>query len=159
MFTPRIIRLEEKKLIGQSIVMSVLNNQTGKLWSAFMARRSEIEHALASNLFSLQVYPQGYYENFNQASEFTKWALVEVLNFDHIPEGMQTLVLQAGDYAVFNYKGSSADPRIFQYIYGEWIPNSEYVLDDRPHFEVLGEKYKNNDPNSEEEIWIPIKKK
>jgi AraC family transcriptional regulator len=67
--------------------------------------------------------------------------------------------LQAGDYAVFNYRGSSADPRIFQYIYGEWIPNSEYVLDDRPHFEILGEKYKNNDPNSEEEIWIPIKKR
>jgi AraC family transcriptional regulator len=29
-------------------------------------------------------------------------------------------------------------------------------LDDRPHFEVLGEKYKNNDPTSEKEIWIPI---
>ncbi len=25
--------------------------------------------------------------------------------------------------------------------------------------EVLGEKYKNADPNSEEEIWIPIKRK
>ena len=24
------------------------------------------------------------------------------------------------------------------------------------HFEVLGKNYKNNDPNSEEEIWIPI---
>ncbi len=39
------------------------------------------------------------------------------------------------------------------------LPNSEYELENRPHFEVLGEKYKNNDPNSEEEIWIPIKKK
>ncbi|MEP1984886.1 MAG: GyrI-like domain-containing protein, partial [Maribacter dokdonensis] len=41
----------------------------------------------------------------------------------------------------------------------EWIPNSEYQLDGRPHFEVLGAKYKNNDPNSEEEVWIPIKAK
>jgi hypothetical protein len=24
---------------------------------------------------------------------------------------------------------------------------------------LLGEKYKNNDPDSEEEIWIPIRKK
>jgi AraC family transcriptional regulator len=39
------------------------------------------------------------------------------------------------------------------------LPNSAYALDDRAHFEVLGEKYKNNDPSSEEEIWIPIKVK
>ena len=26
-------------------------------------------------------------------------------------------------------------------------------------FEILGEKYKNGDPNSEEEIWIPVKLK
>jgi predicted transcriptional regulator YdeE len=29
--------------------------------------------------------------------------------------------------------------------------------DDRPHFEVLGKNYKNNDPVSEEEIWIPVR--
>lgn len=27
------------------------------------------------------------------------------------------------------------------------------------HFEILGEKYKNNDPLSEEDIWIPIKRR
>ena len=36
---------------------------------------------------------------------------------------------------------------------------SKYSIDNRPHFEIIGEKYKNNDPNSEEEIWIPIKPK
>jgi AraC family transcriptional regulator len=35
------------------------------------------------------------------------------------------------------------------------LPGSEYFLDNRPHFEVLGDKYKNNDPTSEEEIWKP----
>ena len=38
-------------------------------------------------------------------------------------------------------------------------PNSDYKPDDRPHFELLGAKYKNDDPDSEEEIWIPIKRK
>ena len=37
--------------------------------------------------------------------------------------------------------------------------NRLYILDNRPHFEVLGGKYKNNDSNSEEEIWIPVKQK
>ncbi|WP_396638373.1 GyrI-like domain-containing protein [Maribacter sp. R77961] len=159
MITPRIIRLEEKKLIGQSRVMSVVNNQTGKLWGSFMPRRTEIVHRIGINFFSLQVYPPDYHLNFNPTAEFTKWALVEVKNLDHIPEGMQWFILKAGDYAVFDYKGTSGDPSIFEYIYGEWILKSEYVLDDRPHFEVLEANYKNNDPDSEEEIWIPIKKR
>lgn len=76
-----------------------------------------------------------------------------------MPNEMETFTLTAGLYAVFDYKGSSADNRIFQYIFGVWLPNSVYLLDDRPHFEVLGDKYKNADPDSEEEIWIPIRTK
>jgi hypothetical protein len=30
-------------------------------------------------------------------------------------------------------------------------------LNKRPHFAKMGEKYKNEDPDSEEELWIPIK--
>ena len=47
--------------------------------------------------------------------------------------------------------------KTFQYIFGTWMPDSGYKWDNRPQFEILGEKYKNNDPSSEEEIWIPIK--
>ncbi|MBL7922291.1 MAG: GyrI-like domain-containing protein [Bacteroidia bacterium] len=72
---------------------------------------------------------------------------------------METFLLAGGLYALFDYKGSSGDPSIFQYIFGTWFPSSEYFLDDRPHFELLGDKYKNNDPTSEEEIWVPIKPK
>ena len=60
---------------------------------------------------------------------------------------------------MFLYKGLSTDPTIFQYIFAEWLPKSDYLLDNRPHFEVLGEKAKLNDPNSEEEIWVPIRLK
>ncbi len=156
--TPRIIQGKEKKLIGQSVLMSLVNNLTGMLWSGFMPRRMEIENRVGGDFFSLQVYPPDYHATFNPAVEFKKLALTEVSNFNHVPEGMEVFTLQGGLYAVFDSKGASADPSIFQYIYGEWIPKSEYVLDDRPHFEVLGKSYKNNDPNSEEEIWIPIKK-
>jgi AraC family transcriptional regulator len=88
-----------------------------------------------------------------------KWATVEVSHFDSVPIDMETFILPGGLYAVFHYKGSSSDPSIFQYIFGTWLPSSAYTLDNRPHFEVLGGKYKNNDPTSEEEIWIPIRLK
>lgn len=152
----RIEILTPKKLVGKYLTMSFLNNRTGELWQSFMPHRKKITNVVNSNLFSLQVYPKGF--DFGLATEFEKWALAEVTNFEEIPENMEAFNLNGGLYAVFLYKGSSLDfQKPFQYIFGTWLPNSGYELDDRPHFELLGEKYKNNDPNSEEEIWIPIK--
>jgi AraC family transcriptional regulator len=156
---PRIEALKEKKLVGERMKMSLTNNKTGELWKKFAPRIKEITNRLTDEMISMQIYDTSYYINFNPNNEFEKWAAIEVKDFDGIPEEIKCFTLIGGDYAVFNYKGSSSDNSIFEYIFTVWLPNSEYQLDNRPHFEVLGEKYKNNDPNSEEEIWIPIKKK
>ena len=155
---PRIIIVDAKKLIGLKQTMSVSANTTPQLWKAFRNRCNEIENRCSPDFISLQEYPTNYFNNFNPTTHFNKWACVEVRNFETVPPMMKSFVLEGGTYAVFDYKGSSADQGIFQYIYGEWLPGSGYQLDDRPHFEVLGENYKNNDPTSEEEIWIPIRK-
>jgi AraC family transcriptional regulator len=67
------------------------------------------------------------------------------------------LEIPPGTYAVFHYKGLSSDSSVWRYIYNEWLPNSPWELDHRPHFERLGAKYKNEDPNSEEDIYIPVR--
>lgn len=155
---PQIKTLPPKKLIGQRVTMTFATNKTFELWRQFMPRRKEITNTVSSDLFSIQVFVDSFsFKNFNPNASFQKWAAIEVSGFDSIPDEMETYNLPGGLYAVFNYKGLSSDPQIFQYIYGVWIPDSDYELDNRPHFEVLGEKYKNNDPTSEEEIWIPIK--
>lgn len=159
MITPSIEQLNEKKLVGQRTKMSLAHNKTAELWSLFMPRRNEIKNALSNNLFSLNVYPGSYFANFSPNNPFEKWAAVEVDSFDAIPSGMEGFMLPLGLYAIFHYKGLSTDNSIFQYIFGVWLPASVYVLDDRPHFELLGELYKNNDPSSEEDIWIPIRPK
>jgi len=156
---PRIEILTEKSLVGISLTMSLVDNKTGELWRNFMSRRKEITNNRTNDLISMQLYKPTHFSNFNPTDEFEKWATVEVADFDRVPNDMITFILTAGLYAVFDYKGSSMDNSIFQYIFGTWIPNSNYLLDDRPHFEVLGEKYKNADPHSEEEIWIPIRPK
>jgi AraC family transcriptional regulator len=157
--TPRIEILPEKKLIGKRLQMSLANNKTHELWQSFMPRRKEIENSIGTDLYSMQVYDPLHFNTFDPNNLFEKWATIEVTDFDTIPDEMETFTLPGGLYAVFFYKGLNTDTQIFQYIFGTWLPNSEYVLDNRPHFEILGEKYKNNDPNSEEEIWIPIKEK
>ena len=157
---PRIETLTEKKLVGKRLIMTYANNQTFKLWQSFMPRRKEITNNLTSDFISMQIYPQSFDFTFSNLNiEFEKLAAIEVSNFELVPDEMETFILQGGLYAVFDYKGSGNDPQIFQYIFGTWLPNSIYTIDNRPHFEILGEKYKNNDPISEEEIWIPVKRK
>jgi len=155
---PKIENLAPKKLLGINIEMSLAHNLTGQLWQSFMKRRDEIINRSNTNYISLQFYEADYFKYFNPNKNFTKWATVEVTDFDNIPIGMNKLLLSGGLYAVFNYKGNNA-PEIFQYIFTEWLPQSNYNLDDRPHFEILGERYNNDDPESEEDIYIPIQMK
>jgi len=123
-----------------------------------MPYRKKIHNCVSSDLYSLQTYPPCFFDNFSPNTEFEKWAAIEVVDFIDVPGDLLTFNLPSGLYAVFVYKGlPSAASDTFQFILGTWLPNSNYNLDNRPHFERLGEKYKNDDPNSEEEIWIPIK--
>ena len=154
---PRIETIAAKQLIGKRLTISMVNNKTGELWKNFMTRRTEIKNTIGTTYYSLQVYAAGYFINVNPNNEFEKWALAEVSDFNSIPAEMEPFTLPGGMYAVFFYKGLNTDIQIFQYIYETWLPHSNYVLDNRPHFETLGEKYKNHDPDSEEEIWIPVK--
>jgi AraC family transcriptional regulator len=157
---PRIEIIEEKKLVGKKLTMSYANYRIGELWGSFMPRRTEITNITSNDLISLVVYKPNHFDDFNPNNEFERWAAVEVDDFANIPVEMETFVLSSGLYAVFHYIGSSTGiTSFYQNIFTAWLPNSEYELDDRPHFEILGEKYKNNDPLSEEDIWIPIKQR
>lgn len=149
----------ELKLVGQRMTMSLSANRTRELWQKFMERRNEIPNAIGTTLYSIQLYDDLYFKTFSPYSTFEKLAAVEVTNFDDVPPEMEAFTLPSGLYAVFFHKGAATTgPTTLNYIFSTWLPYSEYSLDNRPHFEVLGEKYKNDDPDSEEEIWIPIKK-
>ncbi|NOS94571.1 MAG: GyrI-like domain-containing protein [Cyclobacteriaceae bacterium] len=156
---PRIELLNEKKLVGMHLSMSFADYRIGELWKGFAPRRKEITNHISNDLISMVVYKPTHFADFKPTNEFERWAAVEVSDFNTLPTGMETFLLPGGLYAVFHYIGSSTDTSIFRYILGDWLPSSNYMLDDRPHYEVLGDKYKNNDPTSEEEIWIPVKPK
>ena len=157
--TPRIEVLGELKLVGLRMTMSISTNKTRELWQNFIRRRKDISNTVGSTLYSIQLYDESYFRTFNPHSSFEKLAATEVTNFDAVPAEMEAFTLPSGLYAVFLHKGAGATaPTTFNYIFSTWLPDSEYVLDNRPHFEVLGENYKNDDPESEEEIWIPITK-
>jgi AraC family transcriptional regulator len=156
---PRIKTLDTKKFIGKRILMSFSKDKTHELWQAFMPRRKEIRNIIGTELYCIQVYDSNFnFSNFDLNKNFEKWAAIEVTGFESVPAEMETFTLPGGLYAVFIHKGAaSTGPKTYQYIFGTWLPNSIYALDNRPHLDILGEKYRNDDPNSEEEIWVPIK--
>lgn len=138
--------------------MSYSTYNATAVWQRFMPRRKEINNSIGNDLYSIQVFGADYWMQFDPTISFDKWVGVAVLNTDVIPHDMETLLIPAGLFAVFTFVGDeSKAPAFFEQIYAHWLPNSIYDLDDRPHFEILGEKYKRFDPTSEETVWIPLK--
>jgi AraC family transcriptional regulator len=156
---PRIEKISEKKLVGKRKRMSFAENKTFELWKNFMPQRKNIKNNIGTDLFSIEIYNNPhFFNNFNPKVEFEKWAAVEVAEFLNIPDEMEALTLPPGHYAVFMYRGPASEASsIYQYILTQWFPNSKFILDDRPHFAVMGSKYKHENPDSEEEIWVPVK--
>ena len=155
---PTIKTFPTTKFIGKNLSFTYADYRAFELWSSFMPKRKEIQNAIGSELYSIQINPDNF--DFKPNTPFVKWAAVAVTSFDFIPENMETLEIEEGLYAVFNYKGDQSNvAAFFNSIYTEWLPSSGYQLDSRAQFEILGEKYKNGSPESEEEIWIPIKLK
>jgi AraC family transcriptional regulator len=161
MIEPRIVMLQEKKLIGKRLMMSLENNRTPELWRGFMPYRKEIKNKVSNDLINMQVFDSSFdFKNFVTTTVFERWAAIEVTDFNYVPPKMETYVLKSGWYAVFHYAGLPENYMpTFQYIFHQWFPQSMYEVDQREHFEILGDKYKSNDATSEEDIWIPIKKK
>jgi AraC family transcriptional regulator len=157
----RIESIPEIKLVGKKMKISFSNIKTPSLWKSFMPQRKQIANALNNNLFSVEIYnTANFFEAFDPSAEFEKWAAIEVSYFKDIPPEMETLIIPAGEYAVFIYKGLGSEAsKSYRTILQDWFPSSKYLLDHRPHFAVMGEKHKNEDPASEEELWFPIKEK
>lgn len=156
----RVINIPEKKLIGKRMTMSHADYRIGELWGSFMPRRKEITNNLTSDLISLVVYAPGHFANYKPDLKFERWAVVEVSDFSQVPNEMENYTLPGGLYAVFHYAGpGSGISQYYRAIFDVWLPASEYELDERAHFEVLGTKYSTDNPASEEEIWIPVRRK
>lgn len=155
--TPQIISSPAKQLVGISKSLSLANYNVQELWQRFIPISRTIPNKLSDDFISVAVYPQDYFDRFSPQREFVRYAAVEVTAAANILPDLEILIIPVGLYAVFNYKGKSTDNSIYRYIYETWLPTSGYVLDNRPHFEVLGKGYRNNSDDSEEQIWIPVR--
>ncbi len=155
---PEIITIKERKLAGLKIRTSLSENRTFELWSTFKPRVNEILHRKNSDFYSIQLFDENLeFTQFTPQTFFEKWAAVEIESVENIPDDLELFTLAPGKYARFIHKGTpDTFPETSKFIFGQWLPNSEYELDNRPHFEIMDENYQADNPNSEEEVYIPI---
>ncbi|OBX23857.1 MULTISPECIES: GyrI-like domain-containing protein [Bizionia] len=147
-------------IIGNKSELSFLTNGegTGSLARQFMPRLQEITNRVGTYSFSIQNYKYFNIKTMTPETLFEKWIGVAVSNVDTIPESMESLIIAGGDFLVFPFQGSVADfIKFWQQLHNEWLPNSIYQLDNRPHFEKLPAGYNPMRDDNQEEIWIPIK--
>jgi len=157
----RLQKVEQKTLVGKKSISTLENNSSTTLWQSFMPHVKDIQNRTSHVLVAMQVYDSTIpFEHFTPQTPFTIWAAAEVTVADDIPIGMEHYILNGGEYAVFLHIGEPwLFPKTWSYIMNEWLPTSGYELDSREHFAVMGAMYKHNQPDSQEEIFIPVKKK
>jgi AraC family transcriptional regulator len=141
--------------------MSIEQDTTRELWGRFMQVSKAIRKKSGAEWYSVEIYPDSYFDAYDPGKTFEKWAAVAVeKSTSPRPSGLEELHIDQGLYAVFGYKGPASQVhRLYQYIFADWIPGSGFALEPRPHFALMGAGYKGEDPDSKEELWIPVRKK
>lgn len=158
---PRIIELKDQAIVGVAGITNFARFEVAPLWQALMPVYGTIPHVQNQTRLSVAVYPNNFFKAFNPEQTFQKWAAVPVTKIGvPLPQPCTSMIIPSGLYAVFQHKGNyEAFVGTVQYIHNQWLPQSPYQLANRPHFEILTDTYKNNHPDSEEEVWIPIEHK
>lgn len=154
--TPRVIHSPKLSLAGLYQPMTLYSDQSIQLWTRFISLYLKESYRLGPNRYNVHIYPADYFINFDPSKEFIKWAAAE--HRGDIPPTLEELEIPEGLYAVFIHKGPAATVfKTFEYIFQVWLPQSGYIIDHRPHFDVMKPDYEKDSEAAEEELWVPIK--
>jgi AraC family transcriptional regulator len=148
---PRIVERGAFTVVGLKYRGKAEENKIPQLWQDLMPRAGEIEH-LADDTAAY-----GISANMDMESgAFDYIAGFEVSSAETVPAGMVHFEVPGGRYAVF----STTLPKIgeiFQSAYHVWLPAAGCEPAGSPEFELYDEQFDPQDPNSEFDLYIPIK--
>ncbi|PPK85138.1 AraC family transcriptional regulator [Neolewinella xylanilytica] len=146
-------------LIGLSETTSLAGAGTPGLWRGFGPRIREIENRADEWRYSLRIYPADLsLARLTPETEYTEWAAVAVVEGTAVPDGLEKLELAGGLYARCLHRGLPGEiGTTVNYLFGQWLPTSGYDVDNsRPHFERMAPDYLPDDPDAQEEMYVPL---
>lgn len=156
---PKILTLPERKIIGCSYTLKNVFSETQDFleilkdhWSNFIKRLPEIQ-----TLPSLHRYGVLKDDSCFDDDNFIYFSGVEVMNYDHIPKGLETYTLPAQTYAVFQSEGRGENSaQTMDYIYGIWLPQSEFKRDSGDDYELFDQGFSLDSKNSYYYYYLPV---
>lgn len=156
---PKIITKPAFKVVG------LLQNhdqdnvtQIPELWDSFVPRVASIPNRKGSHYFGVCELVDLNNVNFDYI------ASVEVTENQTPPEGMVYREIPENLYAVFTHTNKTTDlhdplQETLRYIWGTWIPKSDYAPVKAPDFELYDDRFNPMTMQGDIDICIPIRKK
>ncbi len=150
---------EPLKVVGMKISTTMKDNSIPQLWNDFIARMEELAEIAVPDC-SLGVCLNEINADL-EGSDFFDYLACKVVKDDSIiPSGMEYREIPAQLVAVFTHFGSLESlGETYDYIYNEWLPDSEYKMAAADEVEWYDSRFKYGDTESQMDIHIPIAKK
>lgn len=148
-----IKRLPALKLAGLRYQGKNEHNEIANTWTVFNQRLQEIKNNTGEAAYGVCFIPEGLAEG-----EFAYLCALPVSEITDIPQGMESLVLDPMQAAVFEHRGSYETlARTYTNIYQKWLPEAGLnPLIKGLDMEVYTEAFKDFAPDSIMYIHVPI---
>ncbi len=120
------------------------------LWETFVQRIDEIHGCAAGD------DGYGVMIDYDEATgEFSYLAAVAVDTAGTVPEGMMSVDISPGAYAVFTFRFDKLDI-IFDFVYGEWLPQSGFTHADGYDFEFYPENFLHSEEGVLMQLYVSV---
>ncbi len=158
---PKFVTLEERKISGlRQRVSRGVEASLPELWMTLNARMNEYEDAVEGAAYGLCIHGVE-----GGPGDFDYLAGVQVRGEKPEPDGMETVTLQARDYAVFTFSPETTElpdefRRAYAYIFDTWLPSSGYRIARASDFEYYEKhRFDATTLSGEIDIYIPVEEK
>ncbi len=154
---PKFVEREKITLVGLPFYGEPSGGQFGQSWHRFMQHGQQVPNRLDAKVgYGVEIYGP----EFPEEHKWHYFPSVEVSNLEDVPINLFVKTLPAAKYAVFTAKGGLVKlGETFQYAYMTWLPASEYEVAFPFDFEYYDERFHGDAPESEVDIYIPVKPK
>ena len=156
---PVIEEREELKLVGFSAPFRGVFDENPNndqvipgLWQKLMQQVHQIKNQVEGEIFGVVDCKM---IDGNEKLEYR--AMVQVNNFDAVPEGMDSFIFPKGKLAKFTHKGSlDGIDKTVKYALGTWLPQTNYKLREGLELEIYPCDFNPQDPNSSFEYCLAL---
>ncbi len=155
---PRIENLKNVDVIGISEEGTISQLSFPKVWNEFFAIYNKSSHEKNSIFYGITYTKSLTATNENTIYTYMVGSPTNIYN--SLPLEMKIHSIPDGEYAVFSHLGPVRDlTETFNYIFGEWIPQSSYKRRNGDVFEYYDDRFRDESYQSVIEIWVPVTKR